>query len=229
MENFKKIILAALLLTTFPFGIRAEQDVIPWDAGTLHALIDAHSQVQKFERLALGELTAIEGEHIVTSSQTSKFNEVKTTINQRMSDFNSYLLLATSLTNIATKIYSLVTSYTDFTKTAAEGIMDNPLLMQLYSETCKEVGREVDRLWADVTAVTGYQTNILKATMKEKHDVLNAIKARLSKMEYTLSQARFTMQCMINHKYRNLLPWELAEGRSTIMNKVIQEWNTNLK
>lgn len=229
MENFKKIILAAILLTIFPFGIRAEQDVIPWDAVTLHALIDAHSQVQKFERIALGELTTIEGEHIVTSTQTSKYNEIKTTINQRMSDFNSYLLLATSLTNIATKIYSLVTSYTDFTKSAAQNILEYPFLMQLYTETCKDVGREVNRLWADVTAVAGYQTNILKATMKEKHDVLNAIKARLSKMEYTLESARFSMRCMINSKYRILSPWELAEGRSTIMNKVIQEWNANLK
>lgn len=229
MEKIEKIVLVFILSTLFPFGIHAEQDIIPWDAGTLEALIDAHSKVQKFERIALGELTTIEGEHISTQSQTSKYNEIKTTINQRMSDFNSYLLLAASLTNIATKIYSLATSYIDFTKSAAQNVLEYPLLMQLYTETCKDVGREVDRLWVDVTAVAGYQTNMLKATMKEKHDVLNAIKARLSKMEYTLENARFAMRCMINNKSRILYPWDLAEGRSTIMNKVIQEWNANLK
>lgn len=82
--------------------------VIPKDLPTIEALIALHKCIKKDEDQALGRVATSFGEQSMVTKGAHKFNEVRTTLNTKMSNAHSYLVLAGAISSTANSLYMLV-------------------------------------------------------------------------------------------------------------------------
>jgi len=85
--------------------------VIPKDLPTIEALIALHKCIKKDEDQALGRVATSFGEQSMVTKGANKFNEVRTTLNTKMSNAHSYLVLAGAISSTANSLYMLVKEY----------------------------------------------------------------------------------------------------------------------
>ena len=94
MKHWKKKLGAVCLVLSLMVPGTATAVVIPKDLPTIEALIALHKCIKKDEDQALGRVATSFGEQSMVTKGAHKFNEVRTTLNTKMSNAHSYLVLA---------------------------------------------------------------------------------------------------------------------------------------
>ncbi len=115
MEHWKKKLVAICLMLFLLVPVTDTAVVIPKDLTTIEALIALHKCIKKDEDQALGRVATSFGEQSLVTKGANKFNEVRTTLNTKMSNAHSYLVLAGAISSTANSLYMLVKEYKDFT------------------------------------------------------------------------------------------------------------------
>ena len=184
MESNRKILItflatAAMLL---PEKAGAIDMSPPPDTGSIEALIDAHKKLKKAEDVAVLELMSVTETTTLTSRITKKYNETRTTLNQRMADGQAYLKLALQLTNITLKLKQLVESYSEFTTLTYEHALKKPYVMVYYARANYKLEKEIKHLSTMIGGYTASGFNLLKATMEERYQLLDKIDSSIRKM-----------------------------------------------
>ena len=108
MEHWKKKLGAVCLVLSLMVPGTATAVVIPKDLPTIEALIALHKCIKKDEDQALGRVATSFGEQSLVTKGANKFNEVRTTLNTKMSNAHSYLVLAGAISSTANSLYMLV-------------------------------------------------------------------------------------------------------------------------
>ena len=108
MKHWKKQLGAACLVLSLLVPGSATAVVIPKDLPTIEALIALHKCIKKDEDQALGRVATSFGEQSLVTKGANKFNEVRTTLNTKMSNAHSYLVLAGAISSTANSLYMLV-------------------------------------------------------------------------------------------------------------------------
>ena len=86
MEHWKKKLGAICLMLFLLVPGTATAVVIPKDLPTIEALIALHKCIKKDEDQALGRVATSFGEQSLVTKGANKFNEVRTTLNTKMSN-----------------------------------------------------------------------------------------------------------------------------------------------
>ena len=95
--------------------VKASAFIIPKDLPTIEALIALHKAIKKDEDKALTRVATSYGEQSLIEKGAEKFNDVRTTLDTRMNNAYSYLVLAGAIFSTVNSLYQLVTEYKNFT------------------------------------------------------------------------------------------------------------------
>ena len=233
-KKMKRLIIStSFLICLFLSPLRSMAIDTSWpnDFPTLEALIALHKEMKKNEDTALTQVTTVTAEQEVTTNFSSKYSDVKQTINTKMNDVNSSLIFAATITNTTTQLSTLIKEYENFMEVCTPIIIEKPTVSVRYAGTQKQLADETKRLTKSIVAFSATGVNILKASMKEKYKLIYLIDDSISRMRSVLSKNR---NYILYTAGRNL--WT-ADVRDIINDpllkdtseKLIRQWDSKLK
>ena len=99
-----------LLLWCFMVTAPIFADVIPTprDPATIEALISLHKLIKGEEDKALAKVTTSFGEQSIITKGATKFNNVRTTLDSKLNNGYSYVILASALGSTVNSMYRLI-------------------------------------------------------------------------------------------------------------------------
>lgn len=207
------------LLFVVPAKIWAQSDI-----PTIEALIDAHKKMKKAEDLAVLELTTIAETQSLTQKTAKAYNRSRTLLNKRMSDANSYLTLASQLTNITLKMKTVIDNYSDFTGTTFNHVKGEPFLLAYYVKANLEITREIKHISQLIGSYAATGMNLLKATMHEKYKMLSLIESSIARINGILWRTNLVCRSIVKTGVREWHVEEISKASKTIANDLIALW-----
>ena len=141
-------IKALIILFIFLFTEKSLADVIPLpgDLPTIEALISLHKLIKHDEDKAMERVTTSFGEQSLVTKGAEKFNDLRTTLNTKLSNGYSYMLLASSLSTTAASLYKLIDEYSRFTGQAFRYVTKKPVVGWYYTEANYACAREIKNI-----------------------------------------------------------------------------------
>lgn len=221
MKYYSCIILF-FFLGIFPVG--AIDISIPKDGPTLEALIELHKQMKKNEDNALAQVTDITASQMVTTDFSQKLSNVKQTLNNKMSDANSYLVLASTIMNVTSKLESLAEEYANYVKNIGPIVVKKPYCAENYSQTQIRMAKEVKRLTGAVVSYTAAGMNLLKASNDERFNLLSLIDSSISNMRSMISSSASYIRYSTIYNFNTSL-FDETDIRKSIADELIKEWS----
>lgn len=196
----------------------------PNDIPTIEALISAHKAMKKAEDIAILDLSSISATHKQTSGFANKYKEAKSMLNQRLADVNSAITLVSSIFSVTLKLKNLMEDYKDFTVITYKNAKRQPFLLLTYTNANKQIVDETKRIAAKCTQFALFQTNVLKATMEEKKQILEFISMNIASVQRIISQATWTCRSLLATGIKEYHVKDLIESSEDIINKIIGLW-----
>ena len=141
-----------MAIAVLSLPVRVSAGVIPKDLPTIEALIALHKAVKKDEDKAMQRVAASFGEQSLVTKGAGKFNDVRTTLNTKLDNAHSYLVLAGAISSTANALYRLVKEYKDFTSNTFDHVSKKPFVAWYYADANLAISREVKhcyKLYAD--------------------------------------------------------------------------------
>lgn len=230
MESIKRLTLTATMLLMF-FASYGDNKIWPVDWINLELMIEAHKVMAKAEDAAVFELTEIEGAQFTSQSFSSKYNKTRKLLNQRMADVNSYIILTGKVATIALNLKELIEDYTKFCKNTYKNAEKHPFLVLHFASVNAQVGAEIKLLKDRCLLFESFHTNVFKATMKEKYQILDFISGNIARLDRIIWQGDLTCRSIAatGLKMYHVSDFMSNETNKKIMDKVIARWNTKAK
>lgn len=221
MERIIKLSLVILIFLT-PIEVRAVADFTG-----LEMIIAAHKEITTFERLAIADLEAVNIEHKSTTDFTKKCKTARDYLNQRMADINSLILFTTRLFYMGEDLAKMIKQYKEFASMTFKNADKHPFLIAYFASINHKLSIELESIRKRFKKFPAFQTNILKATMKEKNQILDFIAASISSIEYMLSRANYRCKLIVSVGVQE---WNIKEflndrDNKQAIDKLIEQWN----
>lgn len=158
-----------LILMLAVLGI-SESHAIDWpqDFPTIEALIDLHKLIKHQEDAARDRIAVSFGEQSMVTKGADKFNDVRTTLDTKLSNGYSYVLLAACLSSTANSMYRLIQEYSEFAQLSAKYTKKKPMDAWYFAEANLAYSREIKNTKALYVTMTASGLNVMKASMDEK-------------------------------------------------------------
>jgi hypothetical protein len=217
------MLIAAIL---FPLQAHAGFDY-PDDQPTIEALISLHKLIKKEEEKALEKVTASYGEQSLVTKGATKFNDVRTTLNTKLNNAYSYVILGTALASTGTDLYKLISIYGEFTKNTAKYAFKKPAVMWYYTEANYACAREVKNIKAMYLTLTVSGLNVMRASMDEKLELVNTLHSYISNMLGIIDQANLWCSIVAMGGFHYDYIWDIlnSDVRDEIATQVIGKWS----
>ena len=139
----------------------------PNDQPTIEALISLHKLIKKEEEKALEKVAVSYGEQSLVTKGATKFNDVRMTLNSKLNNACSYVILGAALASTGTDLYRLIDQYATFTKNTAKYAFKKPAVMWYYTEANYACAREIKNIKALYATLTASGLNLMRASMDE--------------------------------------------------------------
>ena len=194
-------------MVSFTAPDRALAYVLPKDLPTIEALIALHKAVKKDEDQALQRVATSFGEQSLLTKGAIKFNDVRTTLDTKLSNAHSYLVLAGAISSTANSLYQLVRDYKDFTSHTFSHVSKKPFVAWYYAD-------------ANVAI------NLMKASMDEKLNLVMTLKTTIDKARYIIDNANLYCFLITDCGWKPDYIWEILNSsvKDEIADKVINKW-----
>jgi hypothetical protein len=217
------MLIAAIL---FPLQAHAGFDY-PDDQPTIEALISLHKLIKKEEEKALEKVTASYGEQSLVTKGATKFNDVRTTLNTKLNNAYSYVILGTALASTGTDLYKLINTYSEFTKNTAKYAFKKPAVMWYYTEANFACAREVKNIKTMYLTLTVSGLNVMRASMDEKLELVNTLHSYISNMLGIIDQANLWCSIVAMGGFHYDYIWDIlnSDVRDEIATQVIGKWS----
>ena len=196
-----------MLIAAILFPLQAHADFsYPDDQPTIEALISLHKLIKKEEEKALEKVTASYGEQSLVTKGATKFNDVRTTLNTKLNNAYSYVILGTALASTGTDLYKLINTYSEFTKNTAKYAFKKPAVMWYY---------------------TASGLNVMRASMDEKLELVNTLHSYISNMLGIIDQANLWCSIVAMGGFHYDYIWDIlnSDVRDEIATQVIGKWS----
>lgn len=206
----KKIILILLLfLSTYNSwaGI-----VGPDDLPTISALIELHKQMAKAEELSVHQVSASYLEQEVATENTTKFHEVRKTLNSKLNNAHQWIILAAAMSKTTLDVGNVTKEYIQFTKLMSNNLFRKPQIAWYFAETNYNVAKRISLLKNSITLLVASETNILKATLDERIEVINNIQEQIAVIRSLINQALFWSKCVSLGGFRYDYIWDILNS-----------------
>ena len=221
------ILSVALCLLTLLVPGRSLAGVVPKDLPTIEALIALHKAVKKDEDKAMQRVATSFGEQSLVTKGSNRFNEVRTTLNTKMNNAHSYLVLAGAVSSTANSLYLLVKEYKDFTSNTFKHVKKKPFVAWYYADANLAISRKVKHCYKLYASVAASGINLMKASMDEKLNLVMTLKSTIDKARYIIDNANLYCYLMTQGEWKPDYIWEILNSsvKDEIVNKVVNKWN----
>lgn len=233
MKQYRTIFLSGLLSLALLLPQTAKADLIPLpnDLPTIEALIALHKAVKKDEDQAMQRVATSFGEQSLITKGAKKFNDVRTTLNTKLSNAHSYLVLAGAISSTANGLYMLVQEYADFTSTTFKSVKKKPFVAWYYTDANLAISREIKHCYKLYASVAASGINLMKASMDEKLELVFALKRSIDNARYIIDNANLYCWMITEGGWKPDYIWEILNSsvKDEIVEKVINNWNKGYK
>lgn len=222
-----KLIAAALLLSSALSSRAAEIFDLPKDLPTAEALMALHKCIKKDEDQALTRIATSFGEQSIVTKGARKFNDVRTTLDSKLNNAYSYVVLAGAISSTASSLYQLSKEYKDFTVNTFKHVKEKPFVAWYYTEANVAISREIKHCYNLYAAVAASGINLMKASMDEKLDLVMTLKNSIDRARYIIDNANLYCYLVTECGWKPDYIWEIltSEVKDEIVKIVINNWN----
>lgn len=220
-----QIIICVALSILLP--IKSFAFVIPKDLPTIEALIALHKAVKKDEDQALKRVATSFGEQSLVAKGAIRFNDVRTTLDTKLGNAHSYLVLAGAISSTANSLYQLVKEYKDFTSNTFNHVSKKPFVGWYYADANVAISREISHCYKLYALVAASGINLMKASMDEKLNLVMTLKTSIDRARYIIDNANLYCFLITDCGWKPDYIWEILNSnvKDEIANKVINKWN----
>lgn len=223
----RNLLITGLLVVSLLLSRPAHAFDLPKDLPTIEALMALHKCVKKDEDQAMQRVATSFGEQSLITKGAQKFNDVRTTLDTKLSNAHSYLVLAGAVSSTANSLYMLVREYNDFTSTTFKNVQKKPFVAWYYADANLAVSREVKHCYKLYASVAASGINLMKASMDEKLNLVMTLKRSIDNARYIIDNANLYCFLITDCGWKPDYIWEIlnSEVKDEIARVVIDKWN----
>ena len=224
MGQIGKYLLLTLCLLS---AVQGSAFDLPKDLPTFEALMALHKCVKKDEDAALQRVATSFGEQSLVTKGAKKFNEVRTTLDTKLNNAYSYVVLAGAISSTANSLYLLAKEYADFTENTYQTVLKKPFVAWYYTEANVAIAREIKHCYTLYAAVAASGINVMKASMDEKLNLVMTLKTSIDRARYIIDNANLYCYMITECGWKPDYIWEIltSDVKDEIAKIVINNWN----
>ena len=221
----RRIIL--IMMAFFLIQGRALAIEWPQDFPTIEALISLHKMIKGEEDAARDKIAVSFGEQSLVTKGANKFNDARTTLDSKLSNGYSYVLLAASLSYTASSMYKLIQEYSEFAQLSVQYSTKKPMVAWYFAEANLACSREIKNIKALYLTMTASGLNVMKASMDEKLNLVNSIKTSIDTMRGIIDSAYCWASIVAVGGFHYDYIWDILNSEVTdeIATGLINQWN----
>ena len=199
----------------------------PKDLPTFEALMALHKCVKKDEDAALERVATSFGEQSIVTKGAKKFNDVRTTLDTKLNNAYSYVVLAGAISATANSLYLLTKEYADFTENTYQNVLKKPFIAWYYTEANVAISREIKHCYTLYASVAASGINVMKASMDEKLNLVMTLKTSIDRARYIIDNANLYCYMITECGWKPDYIWEIltSDVKDKIVKIVINNWN----
>jgi len=199
----------------------------PNDFPTIEALISLHKMIKGEEDAARDKIAVSFGEQSLVTKGANKFNDARTTLDSKLSNGYSYVLLAASLSYTASSMYKLIQEYSEFAQLSVQYSTKKPMVAWYFAEANLACSREIKNIKALYLTMTASGLNVMKASMDEKLNLVNSIKTSIDTMRGIIDSAYCWASIVAVGGFHYDYIWDILNSEVTdeIATGLINQWN----
>lgn len=217
-----------LIMMAF-FLIQGKALAIEWpqDFPTIEALISLHKMIKGEEDAARDKIAVSFGEQSLVTKGANKFNDARTTLDSKLSNGYSYVLLAASLSYTDSSMYKLIQEYSEFAQLSVQYSTKKPMVAWYFAEANLACSREIKNIKALYLTMTASGLNVMKASMDEKLNLVNSIKTSIDTMRGIIDSAYCWASIVAIGGFHYDYIWDILNSEVTdeIATGLINQWN----
>lgn len=218
-----------IFLIMMAFLIQGKALAIEWpqDFPTIEALISLHKMIKGEEDAARDKIAVSFGEQSLVTKGANKFNDARTTLDSKLSNGYSYVLLAASLSYTASSMYKLIQEYSEFAQLSVQYSTKKPMVAWYFAEANLACSREIKNIKALYLTMTASGLNVMKASMDEKLNLVNSIKTSIDTMRGIIDSAYCWASIVAVGGFHYDYIWDILNSEVTdeIATGLINQWN----
>lgn len=221
----RKIIIATLAAALLPFKSLAFD--FPKDLPTFEALMALHKAVKKDEDQALARIATSFGEQSLVTKGAEKFNDVRSTLDTKLNNAHSYVVLAAAISSTASSLYLLTKEYKDFTANTYKYVSKKPFVAWYFTEANVAIAREIKHAQKLYVTVAASGINLMKASMDEKLNLVMTLKDSIENARRIIDNANLYCYLVTDCGWKPDYIWEIltSDVKDEIVSAVIGRWN----
>ena len=221
-QKFPVIILIAILLP-----LKSLAFDFPKDLPTFEALMALHKAVKKDEDQALARIATSFGEQSLVTKGAEKFNDVRSTLDTKLNNAHSYVVLAAAISSTASSLYLLTKEYKDFTANTYKYVSKKPFVAWYYAEANVAIAREIKHAQKLYATVAASGINLMKASMDEKLNLVMSLKDTIENARRIIDNANLYCYLVTDCGWKPDYIWEIltSDVKDEIVSAVIGRWN----
>ena len=221
-QKFPAIILIAILLP-----LKSLAFDFPKDLPTFEALMALHKAVKKDEDQALARIATSFGEQSLVTKGAEKFNDVRSTLDTKLNNAHSYVVLAAAISSTASSLYLLTKEYKDFTANTYKYVSKKPFVAWYYAEANVAITREIKHAQKLYATVAASGINLMKASMDEKLNLVMSLKDTIENARRIIDNANLYCYLVTDCGWKPDYIWEIltSDVKDEIVSAVIGRWN----
>ena len=204
---FRKIMIATLTAALLPLKSLAFD--FPKDLPTFEALMALHKAVKKDEDQALARIATSFGEQSLVTKGAEKFNDVRSTLDTKLNNAHSYVVLAAAISSTASSLYLLTKEYKDFTANTYKYVSKKPFVAWYYTEANVAIAREIKHAQKLYVTVAASGINLMKASMDEKLNLVMTLKDSIENARRIIDNANLYCYLVTDCGWKPDYIWEI--------------------
>lgn len=215
------------MLTALLLPLKSAAFDWPKDMPTFEALMALHKAVKKDEGQALARIATSFGEQSLVTKGAEKFNDVRSTLDTRLNNAYSYVVLAAAISSTASSLYLLTKEYKDFTVNTYRHVSEKPFVAWYYTEANVAIAREIKHARKLYATVAASGINLMKASMDEKLNLVMSLKDTIENARRIIDNANLYCYLVTDCGWKPDYIWEIltSEVKDGIVSAVVNKWN----
>ncbi len=194
---------------------------------TFEALMALHKAVKKDEDQAVARIASSFGEQSLVTKGAKKFNDVRSTLDSRLNNAYSYVVLAGAISSTANSLYMLTKEYKDFTVNTYKYVSKKPFVAWYYTDANVAIAREIKHAQRLYVSVAASGINLMKASMDEKLDLVMTLKNTIDNARRIIDNANLYCYLVTDCGWKPDYIWEILTSsvKDEIVEGVVGKWN----
>ena len=226
MRKIRLTVISALL-SALLCSFHAAAFDFPRDMPTFEALMALHKAVKKDEDQAVARIATSFGEQSLVTKGAKKFNDVRSTLDSRLNNAYSYVVLAGAISSTANSLYMLTKEYKDFTVNTYKYVSKKPFVAWYYTDANVAIAREIKHAQRLYVSMAASGINLMKASMDEKLNLVMSLKNTIDNARRIIDNANLYCYLVTDCGWKPDYIWEILTSsvKDEIVEGVVGKWN----